>query len=257
MKPPILFLLLLLANSTTATYTPEALDYVLRCIEYEASAQPPAIYTPEALDYILRCIEYEASVAAGTLSLILYDPAPQHPFNNILSAILQSPRLEHVVKYVVNGTYQEGLEDLPWHPSMLLIHPGSDVRPTSAIYTPEALDYILRCIEYEASVAAGTLSLILYDLAPQHPFNNILSAILQSPRLEHVVKYVVNGTYQEGLEDLPWHPSMLLIHPGSDVRHLMRPNTSRDMNLVLELFNPTAKAFRLRANGTVVRGVGH
>ncbi|EDS29234.1 conserved hypothetical protein [Culex quinquefasciatus] len=351
MKPPTFILLLLLASPTTATFTPEALDYVL------------------------RCIEYEASVAGGTLTLILYDLAPMFPFDNILNAILQSPRLEHVVKYVVNGSYHANLVNLPWHPSMFLIHPGYDVAhlmrssadikavlklfnpttkvlvfvdfnnmnlvvtvfekvfnvgfvsmvffdsvamradlwnrvsgmrwtrvpppmylftwmrrvgllasdevadildltafdyermepwyvvldirimkpstlilllllssPTSATYTPEALDYVLRCVEYEASVAGGTLSLILYDIAPKNPFDNILNAILQSPRLAHVVKYVVNGTYQEDLVALPWHPSMLLIHPGSDVRHLMRPRTSRDMKLVLELFNPTAKA---------------
>lgn len=133
--------------------------------------------------------------------------------------------------------------------------------PTSAIYTPEALDYILRCIEYEASVAGGTLSLILYDLAPQYPFNNILSAILQSPRLEHVLKYVVNGSYHQNLVNLPWHPSMLLIHPGYDVAHLVRSKTSRDMKLVLELFNPTAKALvfvdfnNWNLLGTVFKGV--
>lgn len=56
-----------------------------------------------------------------------------------------------------------------------------------------------------------------------------------------MVKYTLNGTYHVELNKLPWHPSMLLIHPGHDLPHLNRKDTYFHMNLIMKLFNPTTK----------------
>lgn len=112
---------------------------------------------------------------------------------------------------------------------------------SSSTYDLRALDYSLNAIEFQASIKPGVFSCIFYDVAPQKSTNNIFDAILKSPRLDHVAKYVVNGTYHDGLQNLPWNPSLLVIHSGNDVEHLKRANTVWNVNKVLELFNPTTK----------------
>lgn len=121
----------------------------------------------------------------------------------------------------------------------------------------DGMYYVLRSIEFEASVQSGPSSLVLLDATPQYPFNNILSAILRAPRLSHVVKYVVNGSWHKNLEKLPWNPSMLAIHPGNDVVHLTR--TSDAIKAVLELFNPTTKVlvFIDYSNMAVVKAISN
>lgn len=108
-------------------------------------------------------------------------------------------------------------------------------------HTPEALDYVLRSIEYLASVHGGVFSCIFYDVAPHGSYDNILDAILKSPRIDHVAKYVLNGTYHDDLEKLPWNPSLLLVHPGYDVEFLKRNETIWNMIYLMTLFNPTTK----------------
>lgn len=107
---------------------------------------------------------------------------------------------------------------------------------------PDALDYILRSIEHEASIESGLFRCVFYDLSQQNSFRNFLGDILQSPRLEHVLKYVVtNGSFENKLDYLPWHPSMLLIYPGTDADYLLLEETIRNIAFVLNCFNPTTK----------------
>lgn len=124
--------------------------------------------------------------------------------------------------------------------SALLILMG--IQPSLAL-NPESLDYVTRTIEYLTSVQGGAFSCVFCDFAPRNPYDNILDAILKSPRLDHVVKFVLNGTYHVGLQKLPWNPSMLLLHPGHDDAHLEHNNTQKNLYFLLELFNPTTKVF--------------
>lgn len=105
-------------------------------------------------------------------------------------------------------------------------------------FNPEALDYVLRTIAYLKRVDSGVLSCVFYDLTLQHTFDNILGAILKSPQLDQVVKYVISGSYEDDRPKLPRDPSVLLIHAGNDAVHLGHPETIRSLVLTLRLFNP-------------------
>lgn len=108
-------------------------------------------------------------------------------------------------------------------------------------YTTEALDYLLRSIEFLVSVKPGLFSCVFIDFSPHFPYDNILNALLQSPRLEYVVKYVANGSYTEEMEKLPLHPSLLIIHPGQDLEHLKRNETKYNLYNYVVLFNPLTR----------------
>lgn len=108
-------------------------------------------------------------------------------------------------------------------------------------FSPEALDYVLRTLEYLESVESGMFSCVFYDLSAQYPYDNVLGAILKSPRLDHVIKYATGGQFREAFEDLPRDPSMLLIHPGNDAAYFDPFENKKSIVFLLKLFNPTTK----------------
>lgn len=108
-------------------------------------------------------------------------------------------------------------------------------------FSPEALDYVLRTLEYLESVESGMFSCVFYDLSAQSPYDNILGAILKSPRLDHVIKYATGGQFREAFEDLPRDPSMLLIHPRNDAAYFDPFENKKSIVFLLKLFNPTTK----------------
>ncbi|XP_039446702.1 uncharacterized protein LOC120426073 [Culex pipiens pallens] len=128
--------------------------------------------------------------------------------------------------------------------------------PTFA-YNEEALSYVLRAIEYLASVHAGAFSCVLYDVAPQHPFDNILEGILQAPRLEHVTKYVVNGSKAHPeLDDidlgskLSRKPLLLVLYIRKDFLSFANRGTKRNISNFFYEFDPTTKVLVLFEHGT-------
>lgn len=104
--------------------------------------------------------------------------------------------------------------------------------------SPLGLEYILQAIEHLARLHTGVFSCVFYDVAPSYPFDNILSDLLKSARLEHVVKYEISGMFNTDLEKLPWNPSLVIVHPGQDLEYFKRHDTRRNMADVMELFNP-------------------
>lgn len=85
-------------------------------------------------------------------------------------------------------------------------------------------------------------SCVLYDIT-QRPFENDFHLILESPRLGNVVKYIVNGTYHEGLAQIEPEPSLLILHPGNDSDHLEA--NMKHLQGFLSLFKPTTKVLVL------------
>ncbi|EDS33261.1 conserved hypothetical protein [Culex quinquefasciatus] len=85
----------------------------------------------------------------------------------------------------------------------------------------DALDYVARTIDHLASVHSGVFNCIFWDFSAQEPYDNILNDILQSPRLDNVIKYVLNGSYHDALRNLPPTPSLLFLHPGHDAKRLL------------------------------------
>lgn len=102
-----------------------------------------------------------------------------------------------------------------------------------------ALQYVLQAIEFWSSLHAGVFSCVFYYAGPTVINDNILDAVLHSPRLNHVIKYVVNGTYQNLLLNLQRNPSMVLMHPGHD--HLKLRNHFYNVTYILSLFTPATQ----------------
>lgn len=113
----------------------------------------------------------------------------------------------------------------------------------SRAYSTSSLEYVLQAIEYLSSERSGVFSCVFYDIGPKNPFDNLLNDVMQSPRLNHVVKYVIHGSYNESFEMLPWHPKVLIVHPGHDLDHLK--SIKWEIARVLKLFNPTTKVLGL------------
>lgn len=119
-----------------------------------------------------------------------------------------------------------------------------------------ALDYVLNTIEYLASEYSGVFSCVFYDISRRTPYSNIiLNEVLQSPRLNHVVKYILNGTFNDDLTaQMPLHPTMLLVYPGNDVDHLIRRDTIFNVISTMTLFDPATKVLVLiDSNARVAR----
>ena len=69
------------------------------------------------------------------------------------------------------------------------------------VLTLNVLNYVLDVIEFEASVHPSVLTCVFYDIDPYSHFSdNIWVDLLRSPRLDHVVKYVIRGGYQDQLD---------------------------------------------------------
>lgn len=124
-------------------------------------------------------------------------------------------------------------------------------------YSEEALSYVLRAIEYLASVHVGAFSCVLYDVAPQRPFDSILEGILQAPRLEHVTKYVVNGTKAHPELDeidlgskLARKPLLLVLYIRKEFLSFANRGTTRNIFNFFCEFDPTTKVLVLFEHGT-------
>lgn len=103
------------------------------------------------------------------------------------------------------------------------------------------LEYVLKSLEHLTSLHPGVFSCVFYDVAQKNPFDNILNDLLISPRLGHVVKYVIGGMYDENLEQLPLNPTLVVVHPGMDLRYFKRKETMDSLAYVMRLFDPTTK----------------
>lgn len=124
-------------------------------------------------------------------------------------------------------------------------------------YSLEALDYILQIIEYEISIEPGAFSCVFYNVASQNYDDNVMHAVLESPRLDRVAKYVITRDYRDGRGTLPASPSMLLLYPGDDAEYYELQTTKNHLNLVLSSIDPTTKVlvFANHTNMKVALGI--
>ncbi|KAL1380036.1 hypothetical protein pipiens_014498 [Culex pipiens pipiens] len=130
---------------------------------------------------------------------------------------------------------------------------------TSGYHHPEALEYVLFSIEYFSSVEPGIFSCVFYDLNPSRPFDadHILSKIVRSPRLDHVVKLVFNGSQltDSVLNTIPNNPSLIVINSGGDARGLERSGILKSERALLGVFAPATRILVL-VDGRAPRVVG-
>ncbi|EDS29263.1 conserved hypothetical protein [Culex quinquefasciatus] len=353
---------------------------------------------PHILSYSLRIIEYLMQVQVGTFECIFFDMTSKSPYDNVLSVLLQSPRLESAVKYVLQGSgWGDRSEALPKTPSLLVLYPGregeftayamtrqileffnlfdpatvvmtfmefselnvavimdwifNDMNCNNVLYldtlstkvrlkslkneigfdlrdsqphpkrvfdwfrysfngnvityvpetmsgdletasykwvkatadylncalqvfpggptiahreiihgetmklatcvvfvlanlllgsaqNPHVLDYSLRIIEYLMQVQVGTFECIFFDMTSKSPYDNVLSVLLQSPKLESAVKYVLQGSgWGDRSEALPKSPSLLVLYPGRQVEFSLYAKT-RQILKFFNLFDP-------------------
>ncbi|EDS32066.1 conserved hypothetical protein [Culex quinquefasciatus] len=221
-------------------------------------------YTADALDYILKAVEFLESIHAGVFSCVFWDISAHHTYDNIQQAVLESSRLTNVVRYVVKGCHRTALEIVPWSPTVLFIWPGYDaeylgleetrrniysstelIDPSTKVlsfaYTADALDYILKAVEFLESIHAGVFSCVFWDISARHTYDNIQQAVLESSRLTNVVRYVVKGCHRTALEIVPWSPTVLFIWPGYDAEYLGLEETRRNIYSSTELIDPSTK----------------
>ncbi|EDS32077.1 conserved hypothetical protein [Culex quinquefasciatus] len=66
-------------------------------------------------------------------------------------------------------------------------------------------------IEFQISIHSGVFSCVFWDVSPQTFFDDTLDVILKSPQMDHVVKYVANGTNYADAQLLPWDVSMVIV----------------------------------------------
>ncbi|KAL1399568.1 hypothetical protein pipiens_008114 [Culex pipiens pipiens] len=78
-------------------------------------------------------------------------------------------------------------------------------------YNPEALDYVLRSIEHEANIESGLFRCVFYDISRPNAFRNFLGDVLQSPRLENVLKDRPLNVFELMLMPFSWQVWLLLI----------------------------------------------
>lgn len=112
-------------------------------------------------------------------------------------------------------------------------------------YSLEALDYILRIIEYEISIKPGAFTCVFYNVASENYEDNAMHAVLESPRLDRVAKYVITRDYRDGCGTIPASPSMLLLYPGDDAEYMELQTTKDHLKTVLNMFDPSTKVLVL------------
>lgn len=111
---------------------------------------------------------------------------------------------------------------------------------TSIAESSHFLDYPLRVVEYLKNQHVRTFECIFIDTSSQNPYGNVLSVLLQSSKLEYVVKYVTQGFSKSDL--LPKDPSLLVLHPGRDDDLRSKGVVSNFLHF-LNRFNPVTTVF--------------
>ncbi|EDS29222.1 conserved hypothetical protein [Culex quinquefasciatus] len=107
----------------------------------------------------------------------------------------------------------------------------------SSAYNPRGLDYALEVIETLASESSGIYECIFFDMSPQYPFENIMTDLMQSPRLQYVARYVVRGSFRPAT--LPKKPLLLLLDPGE--AKLKNRDEQMIIYKFLKVFHPATK----------------
>ncbi|EDS29783.1 conserved hypothetical protein [Culex quinquefasciatus] len=106
----------------------------------------------------------------------------------------------------------------------------------------DSLQYILRTIDYLISVKPGVFSVVFYDAAgPDDSRDGIFDNLVKSPRLNHVVKFVIGGSYRGEFDKLPTDPTIVVLNAGNDSKYLQSNETVTSMKSTLNLFSSTTR----------------
>ncbi|EDS45798.1 conserved hypothetical protein [Culex quinquefasciatus] len=108
----------------------------------------------------------------------------------------------------------------------------------SASYIAELTSYTIAVIQQLAlRQPGGTFECVVMDLQRKDPFDTVLGDVLRSPKLDHVVKFVIGSNFAGDPEQFPRDPSLVLVYTGAsydNVRQIPR-------NLAYTLFQFSAK----------------
>lgn len=85
----------------------------------------------------------------------------------------------------------------------------------SGNYAAELASYTIAVMQYLTHSQIGTFECIFLDFHKRPVLGSAFNEVLRSPRLDHVVRHVVDGNFQGDPFAYPKNPSLLIIHAGS------------------------------------------
>lgn len=109
-------------NHLTTSRIPSAM-WTQRLNQSFAAPQPPV--HPESLAYFIHVITYLAAHQTGTFNCVFYELHQSESYNNFLGQLLQSPKLDHIAKVVLDGSFQTTYDFYPNKPSLMVLHVGN------------------------------------------------------------------------------------------------------------------------------------
>nr|NP_001345629.1 ionotropic receptor 142 precursor [Aedes aegypti] len=93
------------------------------CRLYVASTLPPQ----DHLNYTVALIQHLARQQVGTFECVFMDLDLTKPFDGWLGELLATPALDHVVRFVINGSFEVTYENLPHKPSLIVVNVGNRI----------------------------------------------------------------------------------------------------------------------------------
>ncbi|KXJ83598.1 hypothetical protein RP20_CCG004734 [Aedes albopictus] len=104
---------------------------------------------------------------------------------------------------------------------------------------PYIAAYSIHVIEFLMTHQPGTFYCLFYDLSREFPTNSVFDDLLRTPRLDNVVKYVLDSWFVTNFYvPMPQKPSLVVVYVGES----SIPNTVRLMFLIM---NPNTKVLVL------------
>ncbi|XP_052565967.1 uncharacterized protein LOC128093406 [Culex pipiens pallens] len=102
-------------------------------------------------------------------------------------------------------------------------------------YLAELTSYTIAVIQHlSLGQPGGTFECVVVDLQRRNPFDTVLGDVLRSPKLDHVVKFVIGSNFEGDPEEYPRDPSLVLVHADPETNVILVPR-GRTLN-VFELF---------------------
>ncbi|KXJ73373.1 hypothetical protein RP20_CCG015887 [Aedes albopictus] len=85
--------------------------------------------------------------------------------------------------------------------------------PIPAAISPKVQNYTITAIEYLSRHHPGRFECVFFDVSGANYFDSDFQELISSPRLDHVVKYVIdNSSLLSHNAGLPWFPALVVIN---------------------------------------------
>ncbi|KAL1395856.1 hypothetical protein pipiens_010935 [Culex pipiens pipiens] len=110
-------------------------------------------------------------------------------------------------------------------PTLLLVAIAGCLASES--YLAELTSYTIAVIQHlSLGQPGGTFECVVVDLQRRNPFDTVLGDVLRSPKLDHVVKFVIGSNFEGDPEQYPRDPSLVLVHAGASYEN----NATEDLS---------------------------